>query len=86
MVILNKEKMKAFTLTITISLIIMIFPQISLMFFTTNKDYTTEQILCSLDLNTTLSKPQSGDHPIISSPATTDLTTSNPPLSSKKTP
>nr|YP_010254900.1 F-ORF [Cuneopsis celtiformis]QUA05839.1 F-ORF [Cuneopsis celtiformis] len=66
----------SFSLLVSL-IIICLIPTIP-MFILSNEPELTNQALCSMNLDNQSTQPKSEDHPITASPASTDLTNTQP--------
>nr|AEC14026.1 female-specific orf protein [Alasmidonta undulata]AEC14027.1 female-specific orf protein [Alasmidonta undulata]AEC14028.1 female-specific orf protein [Alasmidonta undulata] len=72
-----KPALKLILLILFIFTIVFILIKTIQMLFVSDEFWMVNQVLCSMDLDNASSQPSTNDHPVISSPASTDLTNPN---------
>nr|AEC14025.1 female-specific orf protein [Alasmidonta marginata]AEC14053.1 female-specific orf protein [Lasmigona costata]AEC14054.1 female-specific orf protein [Lasmigona costata]AEC14055.1 female-specific orf protein [Lasmigona costata] len=72
-----KHTLKLILLILFIFAIAFFLIKIIQMLFVSDEYWMINQVLCSMDLDNASSQPTTNDHPVISSPASTDLTNPN---------
>nr|AEC14102.1 female-specific orf protein [Strophitus undulatus]AEC14106.1 female-specific orf protein [Strophitus undulatus]AEC14107.1 female-specific orf protein [Strophitus undulatus] len=75
--VILKPTLKLFLLICLFSLLMLSFYQIIQVLLVPDEFWVASQILCSMDLGDTFPQPTTSDHPVIQSPAKTDLTKSD---------
>nr|AGS17970.1 F-ORF [Anodonta anatina] len=70
----NKSLMKTILLILSIIILTILLAQAIQMFLTSSELWKIDQILCSMDLGSTIPQPETSDHPVTQSLASTDLT------------
>nr|YP_009475569.1 HORF [Alasmidonta heterodon]AVK79272.1 HORF [Alasmidonta heterodon] len=72
-----KFMLKLSLLILSIFAVVFLFSQIIQALFVSDEFWMVDQVLCSMELDNASSQPKTDDHPVIPSPAKTDLTKPN---------
>nr|AEC14045.1 female-specific orf protein [Lasmigona complanata]AEC14047.1 female-specific orf protein [Lasmigona complanata]AEC14052.1 female-specific orf protein [Lasmigona complanata] len=70
---MSKHLLKLILLILSVFAIAFLLIQTFQMLFMLDESWAVNQVLCSMELDNTSTQPMTSDHPVIPSPAETDL-------------